>query len=136
MKVLWLALLVAAVLGIAVLYDQQAHAYTPPLSEKVGIIISVNGPLCDAKRPVSLTIINNSDKKISYTEIEVEVKESGHSSTLEYETFDTDKIIEPLGNYSICARRPRRLGHEADNETYSKYPYLQYSARVISASSY
>jgi hypothetical protein len=130
-------------LALAALAGSAVFVFDPfsPLEKKIAVHVTPDDPGCTTDQPVGVRLVNQSRSRITNTAIEVTVTQVGYSRSLEHERFDTDKIIEPGADYSMCVVRPETARVHATvtsptADTYAKYPreQLEYTARVLFAS--
>lgn len=113
-----------------------------PLEKKIAVHVTPDDPDCESDHPVGVKLVNHSRSTVTDTAIEVIVRQVGYSNDLERERFDTDKIIEPGQDYSMCVLRPQSVRGVVPipgvaTDTYAEYPAerLHYSAEVLFAHS-
>ena len=102
-----------------------------PLESQVAATITRDDPGCDANSPIGVTLTNNSRRTITRTELILAVFRVGHSSTLESQTTDTDKIIQPGEQFSLCLAKPgKAMAELMPNNPYTTYSEDQLEYRI------
>ena len=64
--------------------------------------IEYDSPLCNEQYPVLVKINNGTDKDIVKTKFKLILKRDGHSDTIDYANYLTDKIFPPHTSSYIC----------------------------------
>lgn len=116
------------------------YELTGPMAYKLAISVNPDDVGCDPEYPVGVTLRNRSFfSTAGMARFEVSVRQSGYSTILEHESFETEKLIGPRREYAMCVRQPSRkrewgFGPES-SETYEKFARneLTYSAKILSA---
>jgi len=86
-------------------------------------LLRVGDERCDFQKPVYVTLTNNSEKTISRTRYDIEVRRIGHSSDIaehELKWPDTDRILLPGESANFCLTLDLKYPHD---ETYAFNPF-------------
>lgn len=93
-------------------------------------LLGVGDNRCDFQKPVYVTLTNNSEKTITRTRYNIEVRRSGYSSDIaehELKWPDTDKILLPGESANFCLTLDLKYPHD---ETYAFNPFDAKSASL------
>lgn len=82
-------------------------------------ILRVGDDQCDFRKPLYVTLTNNSEKTITQTRYDIEVRRIGYSSDIagyDLKRLDTDKILLPGESANFCLTLDLKYPHD---ETYA-----------------